>query len=127
MAHLVGKDEIEAMRIEFAERGRSLRSSFKHHTASFRSNSASLRNDEDVDERDSQWAEIERLPTVKRLRASLFDGYVDGSGVDGEGKRVVDVTKIGAPERRLFIEKLIKHIENDNLQLLQKVRKRIDK
>ncbi|XP_076900742.1 pleiotropic drug resistance protein 3-like isoform X4 [Bidens hawaiensis] len=41
--------------------------------------------------------------------------------------KVVDVTKLLAPERHMFIEKLIKHIENDNLRLLQKLRKRTDK
>ncbi|WKA02608.1 hypothetical protein VitviT2T_020777 [Vitis vinifera] len=126
MAQLVGTDEIESFRIELAEIGRSLRSSFRRHTSSFRSSSASLKDDA-VEEHDLQWTDIERLPTFERLRSSLFDEYDDGSRVDGEGKRVVDVTKIGAPERRMFIEKLIKHIENDNLRLLQKIRKRIDK
>ena len=127
MAQLVGTDEIESFRIELAEIGRSLRSSFRRHTASFRSSTASLRDDDAVDEQDLQWAEIERLPTFERLRSSLFDEYDDGSRVDGAGRQVVDVTKIGASERRMFIEKLIKHIENDNLRLLQKIRKRIDK
>lgn len=63
-----------------------------------------------------QWAEIQRLPSLKRLRTSLF-----------EGKRVVDVAKLGALERHLFIDKLIKHIENDNLRLLRKLRNRIDR
>ncbi|GLT58448.1 hypothetical protein SLA2020_313390 [Shorea laevis] len=44
-----------------------------------------------------------------------------------EGKRVTDVTKLGAAERHLFIEKLIKHIENDNLRLLHKIRERTDR
>lgn len=47
--------------------------------------------------------------------------------VDENGKRVVDVTKLRARERRVFIEKLIKCIESDNLRLLKKIRKRIDK
>lgn len=52
----------------------------------------------------------------------------NGGNDDGrKGKKVVDVTKIGAPERHLFIEKLIKHIEHDNLKLLHKIRKRTDK
>lgn len=42
-------------------------------------------------------------------------------------KKVVDVTKLGGHERHLFIEKLIKHIENDNLRLLQKLRQRIER
>lgn len=75
----------------------------------------------------SQWAAIDRLPTFERLRSSVFD-QSGGNEDDGtKGKKVVDVTKIGAPERHLFIEKLIKHIEHDNLKLLRKMRKRIDK
>ncbi|CAM8903086.1 unnamed protein product [Rhodiola kirilowii] len=42
-------------------------------------------------------------------------------------KKVVDVTKLGGHERHLFIEKLIKHIENDNLRLLQKLRARMER
>ncbi|KAM7481855.1 hypothetical protein LguiB_006438 [Lonicera macranthoides] len=128
MAQLVGSDEIESLRIELSEIGRSLRSSFRHHTSSFQSiNSAlgSVKDDVD-DECVLQWAEIERLPTFERLRSSLFDEN-DGDKVDAIGKRVVDVTKLGALERHIFIEKLIKHIENDNLRLLHKLRKRIDK
>lgn len=64
-------------------------------------------------------ADEELLPTFERLRSSVFD--------ENEGKRVVDVTKIGGAERRLFVEKLIKHIEHDNLKLLHEIRKRIDK
>ncbi|XP_010529759.1 PREDICTED: ABC transporter G family member 37 isoform X2 [Tarenaya hassleriana] len=126
MAQMVGADEIESLRVELAEIGRSIRSSFRRQTSSFRSTSS--RYDEPDADLALQWAEIERLPTVKRLRSSLVD-YENGSGdeVNDKGKRVVDVTRLGAEERRLMIEKLIKHIENDNLKLLQKIRKRIDR
>ncbi|KAI3473056.1 hypothetical protein Pfo_031083 [Paulownia fortunei] len=78
--------------------------------------------DSDPDEEAvSQWAAIDRLPTSERLIYSLFDEH------DGKGKRVVDVSKLCAPERHKFIEKLIKHVEHDNLRLLQKIRKRMDK
>ena len=79
---------------------------------------------EDEAEYALQWAEIQRLPTFERLRSSL----VDEEGESEEnGKRVADVTKLGAMERHLMIEKLIKHIENDNLKLLKKIRRRIDR
>ncbi|KAI8028254.1 Pleiotropic drug resistance protein 3 [Camellia lanceoleosa] len=127
MAQLVGDDEIESLRIELAEIGRSLRSSFQRHTSSFRSISALSSVKDDVDDECAlQWAAIERLPTFERLRSSLFDEN-DGSKVDAQGKRVVDVTKLDALERNMFIDRLIKHIENDNLRLLHKQRKRIDK
>ncbi|KAG5525545.1 hypothetical protein RHGRI_031998 [Rhododendron griersonianum] len=121
MAQLVGNDEIEPSRIELAETGKSLRSSFRCHTSSFRNSSG-------VDvECASQWAEIDRLPTFERLRSSLIDEHNGSSKVDIQGKRVIDVTKLGAQERHMLVEKLIKHVEDDNLQLLQKMRRRIDK
>ncbi|XP_015874836.3 pleiotropic drug resistance protein 3 isoform X1 [Ziziphus jujuba] len=129
MAQMVGTDEIESLRIELAEIGRSLRSSFRHHTPSFRSSASALssaKDDADV-EYALQCAAIERLPTFERIKSSLFDKDDKKGGDDEKVKRVVDVTKLGDEERRLFIEKLIKHIENDNLQLLRKIRNRIDK
>ncbi|KAF5952206.1 hypothetical protein HYC85_010150 [Camellia sinensis] len=116
MAQWVGNDEIESLRVELAEIGRSL---IWGHRLSF------VNNDVD-DECALQWAAIKRLPTFERLRSSLFDEN-DGSNVDAQGKRVVDVTKLGALERNMFIDKLIKHIENDNLRLLHKLGERIDK
>ncbi|KAK8597980.1 hypothetical protein V6N13_095372 [Hibiscus sabdariffa] len=38
-----------------------------------------------------------------------------------------DISKLRPQERHVFIEKLIKNIEKDNLQLLQKTRKRLDR
>jgi hypothetical protein len=128
---MVGADDIESLRVELAEIGRSIRSSFRRHTSSFRSSSSiyEVENDGDVNDHDAeyalQWAEIERLPTVKRMRSTLLD---DGDeSMTEKGRRVVDVTKLGAVERHLMIEKLIKHIENDNLKLLKKIRRRIDR
>ncbi|XP_019254763.1 PREDICTED: pleiotropic drug resistance protein 3-like [Nicotiana attenuata] len=72
------------------------------------------------------WAAIERLPTFDRLRSSVFE-EINGDEVNGKSTRVADVTKLGALERHAFTEKMIKHIEHDNLQLLRKIRKRIDK
>ncbi|CAA0816517.1 ABC transporter G family member 37 [Striga hermonthica] len=115
MAQLIGGDDI-------AELGRSLRSSLRRGPSLRRSNSAfgSARHELD-EEAAAEWAALDRLPTYDRLRASLFDG--DGTG----GKTVVDVTKLGPSERQMFVEKLIRHIEHDNLKLLHKMRRRIDR
>ncbi|KAG5525527.1 hypothetical protein RHGRI_031987 [Rhododendron griersonianum] len=126
MAQLVGNDEIESLRIELTEIGKSLRSSLLHHISGSRSSSELNSVKDDVDNELALWAKIDRLPTFERLRSSLFDES-DGSKVDVQGKRVVDVTKLGALERQMFVEKLIKYIENDNLRLLQKMRNRVDK
>ncbi|CAI9101369.1 OLC1v1038675C1 [Oldenlandia corymbosa var. corymbosa] len=91
------------------------------------SESMGMEHGDKLDEETARkWADIDRLPTQKRLRSSLFDEF-DGNKANGKKKQVVDVTKLGALERHMFIEKLIKHIEYDNRQLLQKIRKRIDK
>lgn len=126
MAQLAGADDIESLRFELEELGRSIRSSSFRHS----SRASSMRdNDEDDDEVDLQWAAVERLPTWDRLRSSLFDPSAEEEGGEhGRGKkRVVDVRKIGAIQRRLLIDKLIKHIEIDNRRLLQKLRERIDR
>ena len=90
---------------------------------------------EEDEEAQLRWAAIEKLPTFKRLRTSVLDigsshdhdQESSGSKECGGEKKVVDVTKLGAVERHLFIEKLIKHIEHDNLRLLQKLRERVDR
>ena len=81
-------------------------------------------NGSDVEDA-SLWAEIERLPTFKQLRSSLFDITNDKGEVKKKRRRVVDVTKLSNEERGLFIKKLIKNIEDDNVKLLTKVRDRI--
>ncbi|KAJ4822694.1 hypothetical protein Tsubulata_024898 [Turnera subulata] len=87
-----------------------------------------------MDDDQLQWAAVERLPTVKRVRLSLFedDDHKKGNSavVDQEAaarKRVVDVTRLGALERHVFIERLITKIEEDNLRLLTKFKERIDR
>lgn len=127
MAQLVGTDEVESLRIELAQIGRSIRSSFRN-ASSFRSVNAahhSEGDDGDEDEDKLQWAAVERLPTLERVTTALFDDKEENGNV--KGKRLVNVTKLGAYERHMFVEKLIKQIENDNLRLLQKLRDRIDK
>lgn len=130
MAQLGGPGEIEALQVELAEIGRSIRSSFRSHALSFGSSSA-VKSEHDIDDNDEyelQWASIQRLPTFERITSALFDVYGGtGADEDAKGKHMVDVTKLGAQERHIFVEKLIKHIKNDNLRLLQKLRRRIDK
>ncbi|KAM7272910.1 hypothetical protein ACFE04_027574 [Oxalis oulophora] len=129
MSQMIGGDEIESSRIDLAEIRRSLTSSLNRRTSSLR---LSSRRDEDPDvEYALMWAELERLPTVQRLRSSLFDPRTatqqSQSEATDKGKQIVDVTTLDALERRAFIDKLIKHIENDNLKLLKKIRRRMDK
>ncbi|WVZ12399.1 hypothetical protein V8G54_016929 [Vigna mungo] len=93
---------------------------------------------EEDKELQSKWAAIEKLPTFKRIKTSFVDITQEDSTSSkaretvekfgawrSSSKRVVDVTQLGAVEKRLFIDRLIQHIENDNLQLLQKLRERM--
>ncbi|KAH7835709.1 hypothetical protein Vadar_029098 [Vaccinium darrowii] len=128
MAHLDSNDEIEPQRIELAETGQSLGSPLEHHTSSSRSSSVLFSLKDDADDEDAFQSDVVyRLPTSEGLRSSSLNEN-QGSKVDIERKRVIDVAKAGALERQpSIVEKLIKHVENDNLLLLQKIRKRIDK
>lgn len=110
-----------SIEMELTTIGRSIQPPFYHSEAD-----SSIKEDEELQ---LQWAAIQRLPTFRRLRTSVFDIDHDAgsSGKEFKGKRMADVTKLGAVDRHLFIEKLIKHIENDNLRLLQKLRDRIDR
>ncbi|KAK8588131.1 hypothetical protein V6N13_087078 [Hibiscus sabdariffa] len=138
-------DETERHDMEqLAETEGNLMSSFRQLSASFRSASAtsdlvvvpsSFRANND-DEVELQWAAIERLPTFERLRTSLFDHQLinDGDASKAEEdvkvdrkREVIDVTELGALERRFFIQKLISKIEDDNLRLLKKLKERIDR
>ncbi|KAL3515880.1 hypothetical protein ACH5RR_022782 [Cinchona calisaya] len=125
MTQSAGRDDVECTRIEMSESNRRSRSC---SNSGFKSNSASIiEQDENLDEESAlKWTAIERLPTIRRIKSSLFDENI-GSESENKRKRVIDVTKIDAPERYLFIEKLIRHVEQDNLRLLQKIRKRMDK
>ncbi|XP_013614326.1 PREDICTED: ABC transporter G family member 43-like [Brassica oleracea var. oleracea] len=72
----------------------------------------------------SQWAAIERLPTFERITTALFWNR-DEQGKRNE-TRVMDVSKLEDLDRHLFIDDLIRHVEDDNLRLLQKIKNRID-
>ncbi|KAK8972661.1 hypothetical protein V6N11_082590 [Hibiscus sabdariffa] len=91
--------------------------------------SRSLRDDDcgGGDEAELQWAAIERLPTFKRIRTSLFDQKSINPDKDCGilGKKVIDVARLGAFERRVFIDQLITIIDKDNLKLLKRLKERM--
>ncbi|KAK4559504.1 hypothetical protein RGQ29_008643 [Quercus rubra] len=98
--------------------------SILHHASSSGSNNS---NPESAIEL-QYWAEIERLPTSKRVNKSLVDRkLLNDSKEKKAGKRMVDVTKLGAVEKHMFIDELLKEIEEDNLRLLKKQKERIDR
>uniref|UniRef100_A0A7N2N435 Uncharacterized protein n=2 Tax=Quercus lobata TaxID=97700 RepID=A0A7N2N435_QUELO len=108
-----------------ADKGTSMDTnlSILHHASSSGSNNI---NPESAIEL-QYWAEIERLPTSKRVNKSLVDHkLLNDSKEKKAGKRMVDVTKLGAVEKHMFIDELLKEIEEDNLRLLEKQKERID-
>ena len=118
---------------EFIRQSSHLESPLGHRDPSTPTKVADSIIEEDKEIR-RKWSAIEKLPTFKRLRTSLLDIGEETQKKEEEedeekcdGKKVVDVTKLEADERHLFIEKLIKHIEHDNLRLLRKLRERIDR
>ncbi|KAL6953886.1 hypothetical protein U1Q18_045063 [Sarracenia purpurea var. burkii] len=121
------------MELTSNDSGRNIESVEDHQRApsSFRSSDLDSNSTAEGNEEDElQWAAIQRLPTFRRLRTSLFDinGGDGKETAEFEGKRVMtDVTELSALERHLFIEKMIKNIEKDNLRFLQKLRDRIDR
>ncbi|KAL1060575.1 hypothetical protein V6Z11_1Z087400 [Gossypium hirsutum] len=87
---------------------------------------AELERRMDDDEVELQWAAIERLPTVKRIRTSLFDQKLLNAGKDEDlGMKVIDVTQLRALERRGFIDHLITVIDKDHLNLLNRLKERM--
>ncbi|GLT42700.1 hypothetical protein SLA2020_166860 [Shorea laevis] len=98
-------------------------SSFRHESSDASAAATSFGMKEDNDEVELQWAAIERLPTFRQIRSSLFPK----DGKEEREMEVIDVTKLGAPERHVFIERLITRVEEDNLRLLKKLKERMER
>lgn len=92
--------------MEVEETGSGISFSFPHH-----SNARSLEENNNDDEIELQWVAIERLPTFRQLRMSLFDNkYLNVDQKEVATKKVIDVTKLGAVERHVIIDKLLQFI-----------------
>ncbi|XP_061973644.1 pleiotropic drug resistance protein 3-like isoform X2 [Populus nigra] len=130
MAQVAYSDETESKKIESAELGGSTRTSFRSHEPSFHrlsTGNANHRRNENEEDASQCLGTIERLPSFERISTALLEEK-DGTNGKGDamGGKVVNVAKLRAQEGHVFNEKLIKHVENDHLRLLQKLRKRID-
>jgi hypothetical protein len=94
------------------------------------SSSLSLREQRhDEEEVQLKWAAIERLPTLDRLHTSL-SLHGKANAADGGARRLepVDVRTLGAAERRELVHALVADdILKDNLRLLRRQRRRMDR
>lgn len=135
MTKVIGRDDniIRSLRREVTEiRDNILSSSFPLYASSFRSDDHThdgTREDEDDDEDELQWAAIERLQTQGNQ-----ENFILGSTEEDEEEEETHDKKMkndhvlgSAVERRAFIDKLLKKIEEDNQSLLLKQRRRIDR
>ncbi|KAI6669865.1 hypothetical protein NL676_004750 [Syzygium grande] len=76
------------------------------------------------DEEELRWAAIERLPTYDRMRKGIL------TQVRSNGRLVhdeVDVTKLGAQDKKVLMESILKVVEEDNEKFLRRLRDRTDR
>jgi hypothetical protein len=83
--------------------------------------SVSRREDAQDDEEALKWAALESLPTYDRLRTSVFFNSDTGN------KDPVDVRLLTAADRRQLLDSLLKSNEDENQQILVKMRNRLQK
>ncbi|KAL2475435.1 ABC transporter G family member 34 [Abeliophyllum distichum] len=82
------------------------------------------RRQEVDDETELKWAAIERLPTYDRMRKGMLQQVmINGRVVHSE----VDVTNLGAQDKKLLMESIIKVVEDDNEKFLLSLRNRTDR
>ncbi|KAF9596998.1 hypothetical protein IFM89_014712, partial [Coptis chinensis] len=79
---------------------------------------------QDDDEDELKWAAIERLPTFKRMKKGILKQVLDDGKVSHEE---VDVTKLGAQDKKQLMESILKVVENDNERFLRRLRNRTDR
>ncbi|XP_034688607.1 pleiotropic drug resistance protein 2-like [Vitis riparia] len=76
------------------------------------------------DEEKLKWAAIERLPTYDRMRKGMLKQVMsNGRIVQNE----VDVTHLGAQDKKQLMESILKVVEDDNERFLRSVRDRTDR
>ncbi|XP_027084053.1 pleiotropic drug resistance protein 2 [Coffea arabica] len=76
------------------------------------------------DEEELKWAAIERLPTYDRMRKGMLKQVVsNGRVISNE----VDVTNLGAQDKKQLLDSILKVVEDDNERFLTRLRDRTDR
>ncbi|GFZ12666.1 pleiotropic drug resistance 6 [Actinidia rufa] len=76
------------------------------------------------EEEELKWAAIERLPTYDRLKKGMLQQATStGRMVRNE----VDVTNLGAQDKKQLMESILKVVEDDNEKFLHRLRSRTDR
>ncbi|CAI9281132.1 unnamed protein product [Lactuca saligna] len=82
------------------------------------------------DEEALRWAALEKLPTYKRIRTTIFKSYnipADLKNQTPADKLLLDVRELDQHSQQDFIDKTFKVVEEDNEMFLKKFRDRVDK
>lgn len=84
-------------------------------------NSSSRRQESD-DQKELEWAALEKLPTYHRLRTAILEsnGEVEASGP-------IDVRRLAKGQRTSIVEKALATSEQDNFRFLSMVKERLQR
>ncbi|KAK4441272.1 Pleiotropic drug resistance protein 2 [Sesamum alatum] len=121
-AALVSDDRALSSSSRRSWRSQSIREVWQGQPDVFMRNST--RRQAEDDEEELRWAAIERLPTYDRLRKGMLQQVMsNGRIVHSE----VDVTNLGAQDKKMLMESILKVVEEDNEKFLQRLRNRTDR
>lgn len=81
---------------------------------------ASRSSTREEDENDLRWAALEKLPTYKRIRTSILQQHTGSL-------RELDVKKLSVADFQHLLQTLHRPTDNDDEQILAKLRKRLDR
>lgn len=119
---LAGDDLSRTMSSNRSWRSQSIREVWQGQPDVFTRNST--RRQALDDEEELKWAAIERLPTYDRMRKGMLQQVVsNGRVVHAE----VDVTNLGAQDKKQLMESILKVVEDDNEKFLHRLRNRTDR
>ncbi|KAL1544075.1 Pleiotropic drug resistance protein 2 [Salvia divinorum] len=123
MAAALGRDDLGASSSSRRSwRSQSIKEIWQGPADVFTRNST-RRQDVD-DEAELRWAAIERLPTYDRLRKGMLQQVLsNGRVVQAE----VDVTNMGAQDKKQLLDSILRVVEDDNEKFLQSLRNRTDR
>ncbi|GFZ17803.1 pleiotropic drug resistance 6 [Actinidia rufa] len=88
------------------------------------SGTARGRHDAADDEEELKWAAIERLPTYDRVRKGMLQQVMSNGRVV---RNEMDVTNLGAQDKKQLLESILKVVEDDNDKFLRRLRDRTDR
>ena len=118
-----GEDLVRAASSRGSWRSGSIREVWQGAPDVFQRNST-RRHDAADDEEELKWAAIERLPTYDRVRKGMLQQVMSNGRVV---RNEMDVTNLGAQDKKQLLESILKVVEDDNDKFLRRLRDRTDR